>query len=151
MSDWLSAEGFVVATENSLKKAKQVLQKGGEFDLILCDMRLDDGDGMELLKVARRHQPQVPFLMMSGYASPDTGAEVVAAGGFDLLTKPIIDQEMLHSLQRALSQKQVTEENVRLKAELDRRFGMENILSHDLRMQRIFDTIDSVADARRRS
>lgn len=148
MRDWLTSEGFRVTTEWSCKKAKQTLQKGLEVDLILCDLRLEDGDGMEFLKFAKKYAPQTPFVMMSGYAGPDSGAEVVSAGAFDLLTKPIIDQELLHGLRRALSQQEVAEENRRLKAELDRRFGMENVLSHDLRMQRIFETIESVADAK---
>ena len=148
MAEWLTAEGFQIVPCSSAKKAKQILAKPQAFDAVLCDLRLEDGDGMEVLRCARKNAPQIPFLMMSGYAGPESGAEVVAAGGFDLLTKPIIDHELLLALRRALDQKKVAEENSRLKAALDRRFGIESVLSHDVRMQRIFDVIDSVADAR---
>lgn len=148
MTQWLHSEGFEVTPFSSCKKAKQFLSKSREFDLILCDLRLEDGDGMEILRMMRKISPDIPFLMMSGYAGPETAAEVVTAGGFDLLSKPIIDQELMHALRRALDQRKIAEENVRLKAALDRRFGLESILSHDSRMQRIFETIDSVADAR---
>ncbi len=85
---------------------------------------------------------------MSGYTSPNDAAEAVAAGAIDLLTKPLIDQELTVAMQRAIEQNRISQENEQLKAQLDRRFGMENILSHDLRMSRIFDVIDCVADAR---
>lgn len=148
MTEWLKSEGFQVTAAAGVKKAKSLLQGDVDYDLILCDLRLEDGDGMEVLRAAKKLQPHIPVLMMSGYAGPESGVEIISAGGFDLLTKPIIDQELLHALRRALDQKEIAEENTRLKAELDRRLGLENILSHDLRMQRIFETIESVADAR---
>jgi DNA-binding NtrC family response regulator len=69
-------------------------------------------------------------------------------GAFDLLTKPLLDDELLFSIERALNQRHVLEENKTLKAQLDLRFGMENIVGHDVRMRRVFDMIDSVADTR---
>src|SRR5690606_32273415 len=70
------------------------------------------------------------------------------AGAFDLLTKPLIDEELLMAIDRALSQRRVLEENKQLKAQLDQRFGMENIIGGDHRMRRIFDVIDSIVDTR---
>src|SRR4029079_9309943 len=77
-----------------------------------------------------------------------TAVDAIRAGAFDLLTKPLIDQELELAIQRALNQRNVIEESKQLKAQLDLRFGMENIVGHDHRMQRIFDMIDSVADTR---
>jgi DNA-binding NtrC family response regulator len=59
-----------------------------------------------------------------------------------------LDQELEMSIDRALSQRQVLEENRQLKAQLDQQFGLENIVGHDDRMQRVFDMIDSVADTK---
>ncbi|MFN9917475.1 MAG: response regulator, partial [Pirellulaceae bacterium] len=147
MADWLRSEGFRVQTASRLAEAKKKLGEH-DFSLMLCDIRLEEGDGMELLQWSRRRHPNLPILMMTGYAGPESGSEAVAAGAFDLLTKPLIDQELLLAIQRALDQNLIARENERLKKELDRRFGLENILSHDPRMMRIFDVIDSVADAR---
>jgi DNA-binding NtrC family response regulator len=147
MADWLRSEGFRVQTASRIAEAKKKLGEH-DFSLMLCDVRLEEGDGMELLQWSRRRHPNLPILMMTGYAGPESGSEAVAAGAFDLLTKPLIDQELLLAIQRALDQNLIARENERLKKELDRRFGLENILSHDPRMMRIFDIIDSVADAR---
>jgi DNA-binding NtrC family response regulator len=147
MADWLRSEGFRTQTAAGIPEAKKKFEED-DFGLILCDVRLEDGDGMDLLRWMKKRQPQTPVLMMTGYAGPEAGSEAVAAGAFDLLTKPLIDQELLLSMRRAMEQNSITRENERLKKELDRRFGLENILGHDPRMIRIFDVIDSVADAR---
>lgn len=147
MADWLQQEGFSVETASTAAATLQAI-KQREFDLLLCDVRFEDGDGMKLLKQARKLRPHMPVIMMSGYAGPDTSRESIAGGAFELLTKPIIDEELRTAIERAINQKTIVEENARLKEELDRRFGLESIVSHDLRMLRIFDMIDQIADTK---
>ena len=147
MSEWLASEGYLVQTAQSIEQTMKVLTKE-PFDLLLCDVRFEDGDGIALLKKVRKRFPQLPVLMMTGYAGPDAARESIAAGAFELLTKPIIDDELHTAITRALQQKDITDENERLKMALDRRFGLESIVSHDLRMLKIFEMIDNVADSR---
>ena len=85
---------------------------------------------------------------MTGYATAETGVEALRAGASDLLTKPIIDEELSVALDRAVHQGKVIRENANLRAQLDERFGLENIIGDDSRMNRIFDMIESVADTR---
>lgn len=147
MAEWLVSEGYLVQTALSIEQTMKLLTKE-PFDLLLCDVRFDDGDGIAMLKKVRKRFPQLPVLMMTGYAGPDAARESVAAGAFELLTKPIIDDELHTAITRALQQKNITDENERLKIALDRRFGLESIVSHDLRMLKIFEMIDNVADSR---
>ena len=86
--------------------------------------------------------------MLTGYGSVEAAVEAIRQGAFDFLTKPLIDEELDMAIQRALNQREVIEENKTLKAQLDLRFGMENIIGHDHRMLKIYDMIDSVADTR---
>lgn len=146
MRDWLNGEGYDVKIASSIGEGKAALKK--KYDLALCDVRLGDEDGFDLLAYAHKNHSNVPFLMMTGYAGPDAGCEAIKRGAFDLLTKPIIDQELLAALQRATKQQAISRENEELKAQLDRRLGLEAILSQDLRMQQIFDVIEAVADTR---
>ncbi len=147
MAAWLTEQGMTVSTACTVSAARQRL-KAEPFDLCLIDVVLEGEDGFALLGYCKKHHRDMPVLMMTGYAGPDAGAEAIAAGAFDLLTKPIIDQELITAFQRAVQQSRVADENRRLKEELDRRKGLENILSHDPRMLRIFDVIDSVADTK---
>jgi len=147
MAQWLASEGYWVQTSGSIEQTNKLLAKE-TFDLLLCDVRFDDGDGIALLRKVRKRYSSLPVLMMTGYAGPDAARESVAAGAFELLTKPIIDDELLTAIQRALQQKHISDENQRLKEALDRKFGLESIVSHDLRMLKIFEVIDNVADSR---
>lgn len=147
MGQWLGEQGYRVTTAKNAKLARKLIQNEA-FDLCLMDVCLEDEDGFQLLRWARKQASSLPIIMMTGYGGPDSAVEAVAAGAFDLLTKPIIDQELLTILHRATDQKRIAEENRSLKEQLDRRRGLENVLSHDPRMIEIFDIIDSVADTK---
>ncbi|QDV10894.1 Transcriptional regulatory protein ZraR [Rosistilla oblonga] len=147
MADWLRFQQFNVDQAHSLAGGRRAIQEQ-TYDLMLLDLRLEDGDGFALIAETKRRQPDCAILVLTGYATPNTAIEAVQAGAFDLLTKPLVDEELSHALERALAQQNIQAENEKLRAQLDSRFGLEHILSHDYRMLKIFDVIDSVADAR---
>ena len=147
MSAWLREQGYQVLAASGREAAlKQLAER--PVDLVLADIRLADGDGFGILAHCRERHPNTTVVLITGYATIETGIEALRAGAFDLLTKPLIDEELSMSIDRALSQRQVIEENKNLKAQLDLRFGLENIVGHDHRMQRIFDMVDRVADTK---
>ncbi|MEM6980301.1 MAG: sigma-54 dependent transcriptional regulator, partial [Planctomycetota bacterium] len=147
LAQWLQEEGFDVATAANVAEA---IAKMGETpaDLVITDLRLGDEDGFDIIHHCKRHHPDSSLLVMSGYATPATAVEAVRAGAFDLLTKPVIDDELMLAIDRAVNQNQIEKQNESLRRQLDARSGMENILSHDYRMMKIFDVIDNVADAK---
>ena len=147
MGGWLAEQGFEICLAHDRQTAEQFMANES-IDLALVDLRLGTEDGFDVVKHCKKHYPNVAVLIMTGYATVDTGIEAVRAGAFDLLTKPLIDEEILIAIDRALTQQQVIEENNQLKAQLDDRFGMENIVGTDARMQRLFDVVDSVADTK---
>ena len=147
MAQWLREMSHDVETAATLSEAKAELGRRS-FDLVITDLRLDAEDGFELIAYTRKHCPDSSVLVVTGYATPDTAVQAVRAGAFDLLTKPLIDDELTLAIQRAVTQSEISKENELLRQQLDRRSGLENILSHDYRMLKIFDVVDSVADAR---
>jgi DNA-binding NtrC family response regulator len=147
MASWLREQDYEVQAASSREAAlKQLTER--TFDLVLADIRLADGDGFEILAHCRERYPQTTVILITGYATIETGIDALRAGAFDLLTKPLIDEELGMAIERALAQRTVVEENHKLKAQLDLRFGLENIVGHDHRMQRIFDMVDRVADTK---
>ena len=118
------------------------------LDLVLADVRLSDGDGFEVLAHCQKNYPQTTVVLITGYATIETGIDALRAGAFDLLTKPLIDEELSMAIDGALAQREVIAENQKLKAQLDLRFGLENIVGHDHRMQRVFDMVDRIADTK---
>lgn len=147
MGTWLQEQGFDISLAHSFETASNRLSSQ-VFDVALVDLRLGAEDGFDILSHCKQHYPNTPVLLMTGYATIDTGIEAIRAGAFDLLTKPLIDEELLMAINRVLSQQQVIQENHQLKVQLDRRFGMENIVGNNVRMQKAFDVIDSVADTK---
>ena len=147
MADWLRDQGYEVDTAVNLADGRTAVDRK-PYDLVLVDIRLGEEDGFELLEYCRRNRPDAEVIMVTGYGTVDTAVEAIRLGAFDFLTKPLIDEELLVAIERALNQQKVIEENKTLRAQLDMRFGMENIVGHDHRMLKIFDVIDSVADTR---
>jgi DNA-binding NtrC family response regulator len=147
MAGWLRDKGYTVAAAASCREALARVD-ASSFDLVLADIRLQDGDGFEILAHCRANHPDTCVILITGYATPETGVEAIRFGAFDLLTKPLIDEELDLAINRALSQRRVIEENAKLRAQLDLRFGMENIVGRDHRMLKTFDVIESVADTK---
>ena len=147
MGMWLQEEGFKTFLAANQQTAEKHLANQ-PIDLALVDLRLGKDDGFDVLRYCQQHCPQVAVLLMTGYATVETGVEAIRAGAFDLLTKPLIDEEILLAINRALSQRQVLEENEQLKTQLDQRFGRASIVGNDRRMQKTFDMVDSIADTR---
>jgi DNA-binding NtrC family response regulator len=147
MSDWLRAQGYELEASPGYVDALEQLRRKS-FDLILADVRLRDGDGFDLLEQCRRNWPASQVVLMTGYGTPDGAIEAIRAGAFDYITKPLIDNELLMTIERAISQRSVKQENDNLRAQLDRRYGMDNIVGRDPRMLKVFEMISSVADTR---
>ncbi len=147
MAGWLREQGYKVETAPDRAAAIAMVDRK-TFDLVLADIRLPDGDGYDILAHCREHHPRVSVILLTGYGTVDAAVEAIRAGAFDFLTKPLIDDELEMAIGRALNQREVLEENQTLKAQLDLRFGMENIVGHDRRMLKIFDMIDSIADTK---
>jgi DNA-binding NtrC family response regulator len=147
MADWLRQQGYELDTCNSYESAVQAIDRKS-YDLLLLDIRLGDGDGMELLAQCRQTCPALIVVLITGYATVDTAVEAIRLGAFDVLTKPLIDDELELAIDRALQTRVVLEENKNLKAQLDLRFGMESVVGHDHRMLKLFDMVDSIADTK---
>jgi DNA-binding NtrC family response regulator len=147
MADWLRDQGYPTDTATNLSDGIASVNRKA-YDLVLVDIRLGQDDGFDLLAHCRKNHPGMAVVMITGYGTVETAVEAIRYGAFDFLTKPLIDEELRLSIERALNQRKMIEENKTLKAQLDLRYGMENIIGHDHRMLRIFDVIDSVADTR---
>ncbi len=147
MAAWLRELGYAVDVAGGCQEAMQQLDQN-QYDLVLADIRLRDGDGFNVLQYCHQKQSRTTVILMTGYGTVETGIEALRAGAFDLLTKPLIDQELEMAIRRALSQRKVIEENRQLKQQLDTRYGLENIVGHDCRMKRVFEMIESIADTR---
>ena len=147
MADWLRTQGYQVDTAAGRAEALAAVDRRN-YEVALVDIRLGDGDGFEVLQHCRQHRPSTTVIMITGYGTVESAIEAIRAGAFDFLTKPLIDEELEMAIQRAIDQRKVLEENKHLKAQLDLRYGIANIVGTDHRMVRVFDMLQAVADTK---
>lgn len=147
MADYMRSLGHRVETA---RNAHEALGRVREcpFDLVLSDVNLPDQDGFSVLESIRKTNPDTPVVLITGYGTIESAVEAIRLGAFDYLTKPLIDEELSLTVERALGQRQIVEENRNLKAQLDQRFGLGNIIGRDYKMVKMYDLIESVADTR---
>lgn len=105
------------------------------FGLCLTDMRLPDGDGLDLVRHIQKHHPQLPVAMITAYGSVDTAIQALKAGAFDFVSKPV-DLQILRRL---------VEHAFRLSEEPGDRRSRETLLGESASMRRIRATIVKLA------
>jgi len=140
----LSDKGLVVDTCLSGANGLELLLKG-EYDLALLDMKLPDIYGMEILRRVKKEKPGVYVIVMTGYSSVQNAVEAMKLGAFDYLAKPFTDDELWISVQKAVANKRLKEENLALRHQLCERYDFGNIIGEDPRILRVFDAARKVA------
>jgi DNA-binding NtrC family response regulator len=118
---------------------------GGEYDLVLLDMKLGDMNGMDILRRVRQENPGIYIIVMTGYSSVQNAVEAMKLGAFDYISKPFTDDELLVSVQRAVEHKRLKAENRALRHQLSARYDFGNIIGETPRILKIFDSIRKVA------
>ena len=141
----LRLEGYHADGAPNADRALELLAEE-QFNLVLSDVNLPEGDGLELLQIIKKRFPSVVVILITGYGSISKAVDAIKLGAHDYLTKPIIDDELRLVIDRALSQQSLLKENIELHRQLDQRFGLDAIIGHDYKMQRIFDLVETVAD-----
>ncbi|HEU5146832.1 MAG TPA: sigma-54 dependent transcriptional regulator, partial [Chryseosolibacter sp.] len=99
---FLSKHGFEVIEATSGKAALEILENV-EPDLILCDFRLEDMSGSSILKKIKEKTPSVPVIIITGYSNIKTAVEVMMLGAMDYVTKPLLPDEILLTIRKALT------------------------------------------------
>ncbi|HUO07767.1 MAG TPA: sigma-54 dependent transcriptional regulator [Phycisphaerae bacterium] len=147
LSEFLKLEGYAVDTAPDGAQAIEMLA-ANRYSLVLTDVNMPRTNGLELLRKIRNHYPDVVVLVITGYGTIENAVEAVKMGAFEYLTKPIIDDEIRVTIQKALKQQTLLSENYLLKQQLGMRYGLDNIVGHDYKMLKIFDLVEAVADSK---
>ena len=147
LCEFLSLEGFQTSGTDSLKGAVLKLQHQS-YSLIITDVNLPDGDGLDLLEIVKKDFPQTVVIAITGYGSIESAVKAIKRGAYDYLTKPIVDDELRLAVERAIKQQSLMSENEALRLQLENKYSLENVISHDYKMAKIFELIEAVADTK---
>lgn len=146
LCEFLSLEGFRTKGAETFKSALAELEKES-YSLIITDVNLPDGDGLELLNIIKEEHPQTITIVITGYGTISSAVRAIKQGAYDYLTKPITDDELRMSVDRAIKQHSLIRENENMRLRLEQKYSLESIISHDYKMAKIFDLVEAVADS----
>jgi two-component system response regulator HydG len=144
LADGLAPEGHECLQAHSGAAAVQMLSEH-TFEAVLTDLVMPDLSGIEVLKEARRLQPDCVVLLVTGHESLETAIDAMRHGAQDYLVKPVQIAELRARLQRAVESARLRRRNVELQRELDKRFGFEGIIGSSPPMQRLFEVLGQVS------
>ena len=140
-------DAFEVFVAANLESSKNLI-KSEPMDVVLTDLRLGNESGLEVLKLCQRQNPPPPCVVMTAYGSVESAVEGMRQGAYDYVTKPLdLDHAQL-LLQRAVRTVRVEQENLELKAQLERSFGLDRILGKSVAIEKVLDRVRQVADSK---
>ena len=115
------------------------------WDLLIADIRMPGVGGIELLEIARRHDPQLPVLMMTAFPTVDTAVESMKLGAADYIVKPFLPDDLRATARRLLAERRLRDENDLLSDSLERRYAFGDMVGGSMAMRAVFDAIERVA------
>lgn len=100
----LESEGFDVATTHDAEEAPKIVRRR-DFDLLLIDVKMPKRDGISLVKELTRDFPEIPIVVMSGYPTPGTIADVLGSGAKKFISKPFKPDELISVIRQVLKER----------------------------------------------
>ncbi len=144
MSIVFEEDGWRVDMAATCAEGRAALQKN-EPDLVLCDLMLPDGSGLELLREVKAQNSSVAVIMITAHTSTKSAVEALKAGAFDYIAKPFDIEELKIIVRKAVERKELEDENIHLRSALEERFTFANIIGRSPRMQEIFSIVQRIA------
>jgi len=144
MEHILKKEGYEVMAVDSGVKALNLL-KEKSFDLVITDLKMENVDGMQVLKKSRKLQPYTEVIMITGYATVDSAVNAMKEGAYHYIGKPYKFDEVRQITKEALLKRRLVLENLQLKESLKKTRQMPFIIGKSEAMVSVKKTIEQIA------
>jgi DNA-binding NtrC family response regulator len=144
LGEFLTMEGYQVFTAGEFEDARNILNEQ-PIQIVITDLNMPKISGLEFLRYVRSHFPQAVVMVITAFGSIESAVDAIKLGAYDYLTKPIIDDELRMSIERALKQQALQAENLALKKQLRQQNEFCQIVGRDRQMQKVFELVEAVA------
>ena len=144
MAEALEKFGCKILKTTSGKDGLEMVESK-HVDVVITDLKLPDGDGMNILLAAKQKHPDIEVIAVTGYPDIQTAVDAMQKGATNYLVKPVNLTELRTVVERALQRQRLTRRNVELERQLDERFGFQGITGTGPRMARIFEIVRQIA------
>jgi len=130
--------------------AEEALRQLGEraFDVVISDINMPGADGFEVLSRVKTEHPNTEVILITGYGTIENAVRGMKNGAFDYVTKPVLDDEMVVVIDRAVESVRLRSENADLRAQLANAKGPREAIGKDPNFIKLFETVDAVASTR---
>ena len=142
----LRKEGYHVVTANNGRDALDKV-KAENFNVVITDIKMPGMDGIQLLQGVKKHDPSLPVVIMTAYASQQSAIDAVNLGAFQYLIKNAKNDEIKLVVRNAIEMRRVRAQNLYLKRELRRGHDEKTIIGSSDEMTRVFKMVEKVADS----
>jgi DNA-binding NtrC family response regulator len=132
---------------NVIEEAKLLCQGDTAIDLAIVDLNLPDGDGIEFMTFLKNLYPVIEVIILTGHATIEAAVRATQKGAFHFVTKPFNLDELIVLVDRALTHKQLTQENQQLRSELNRKYKFDQIIGTSDQIQGVLRLVERVADS----
>jgi two-component system response regulator HydG len=135
-----------IACPSTAAASEALRQRGGEIDVVLTDLNLDDGSGMDVLAESRLEAPEAVVVVMTAMATISNAVEAMRAGAYDFLVKPFEPPETLvRVVDRALERKRLVERNRYLEGQVASALRTHGLLGDSPPMRKVLALVEAVA------
>jgi len=146
LSDVLKEEGFSVHTTGESFEASKILKKE-EFDVIVTDLKMKGLKGLDLLEVAHKVAPMTPVIIITAFGTIESAIKAMKMGAYDYITKPFQMDEFVLTVRKALENRLLKKEVIRLRKEVESRYDFHQLIGKSPSMQKIYDLIERISDS----
>jgi two-component system, NtrC family, response regulator HydG len=146
LADQLGDAGYEVEAAHGGSEALR-LARARVFDVVLCDLRMKDVDGFDVLDALREQDPDLPVLIMTAFGAIDTAIESIKRGAYHYLTKPFRLDEVLVYVQRALGDRKLRGAHRALAKDVAERGGFGAMIGASAAMRALFERIERAAES----
>ena len=141
-------EGLDVTVAPGFRSAREaVIHTPTPYALVLTDLLMPDGSGMDLLSLVKERSSATEVIVMTAHGGIDTAIDAMKRGAYDFLTKPFATNELRALVQKALEKRAIVTENERLRAQVVRGRG-DNLIGTSEPMRRILEIASRIANAK---
>lgn len=140
----LRREGYAVRLAENGREALATLERE-PIDLLICDIRMPDLSGVDVLREAKRQDPDLVGIMVTAFASTETAVEALRLGAYDYISKPFDIEELKAKVRNAMERRLLRQENTLLKKAMRDSFAFANMVGRSRPMRAVFDLIETVA------
>jgi two-component system, NtrC family, response regulator len=140
----IALENFTVLQAGNLKAGLKILERE-EVDIILCDVKLPDGNGVQFITEIKSKYPSVEIILLTAYGNIADGVQSMRNGAFDYITKGDDNDKIIPLLNSALEKVQLQKRIQQLEQQVGKRYDFENILGDSAIMQQSIELAKRVA------